>query len=59
MAIRIKDKKKHSAVFKKMNYYDDMAIKYYEAGNMKKGKYYEDKSDKMYKENYSKIFEVY
>ena len=57
--IKVKNPTLKKKVFAKMNYYDKQAIKNYEVGNMKKGKYYESLSDKIYKDNYSKIFQIY
>lgn len=58
MAIKIINKKLHTDVFKKIDYYDKMASKSYNRGDMKMGKKWESKSNKIYKDNYTKMFNV-
>ena len=58
MALKIADKKLHKRVFDSMDRYDKLAIKYYKAGDSKKGRFYEKKSDSLYGKNYGKIFGV-
>jgi len=56
MVIKIINPKLKTKVFKRIDYYDKLALKYYKIGDMKKGKKYEKKSDQIYKDNYNKIF---
>jgi len=56
--VKIKNKELYDETFKKINNWDNLSIKYYDKGNLKKGKEYEMKSDNIYNSNYYKIFDV-
>lgn len=58
MPIKIINKKLHSSVFKKINTYNDNAKKAYTQGYMRVGEKWEKMSDKIYKDNYTKMFNV-
>jgi hypothetical protein len=58
MVIKIVNKKLHTSVFKRINTYYDRAKRAYKKGDMKMGEKWEKMSDKIYKDNYTKMFNV-
>jgi hypothetical protein len=58
MTVSIKDKKLHSKVMKRINYFNSLELKAINRGNLTKAREYEKKSDNLYKDNYYKMFQI-
>jgi hypothetical protein len=56
MPILTRNPKLKREVFKKIKKNEDLAMKEYKKGNLKKGKVYEKRADKLYADNYDKMF---
>ena len=58
MVIVIKNKPLHKRIMKAIKVKEDMALKMYKNGNIKRGRHYEKISDNIYSKNYNLMFEV-
>jgi len=56
--VNVKNPKLKKRIFKLIKKNEDLAMKYFEKGEMAKGNKYDKRADKLYKDNYYKMFKI-